>query len=170
MRIFGDDTRAALEFDAYEAGVRELAWIVEDGALQRALWSGLAGMALRCERLEIAAEHAVLSFADGAQLAAKLVVGADGAHSFVRQAAGMLGIFLVGIFSRRTGNHAAMIAAAIGVLVIAWMTLSPKMPATLGALKNPFDKNMVIVIGTLSIFLVGVLLNGPKARRPKDNY
>lgn len=89
MRIFGDDTRAALEFDAYEAGVRELAWIVEDGALQRALWSGLAGMALRCERLEIAAEHAVLSFADGAQLAAKLVVGADGAHSFVRQAAGI---------------------------------------------------------------------------------
>jgi SSS family solute:Na+ symporter len=73
-------------------------------------------------------------------------------------AAGMLGIFLLGIFSRRTGNHAAMIAAAIGVLVIAWMTLSPKMPATLGALKNPFDKNMVIVIGTLSIFLVGVLL------------
>jgi SSS family solute:Na+ symporter len=85
-------------------------------------------------------------------------------------AAGMLGIFLLGIFSRRTGNHAAMIAAAIGILVIAWMTFSPRLPASFGMLKNHFDKNMVIVIGTLSIFLVGVLLNGPEARRPKDRH
>jgi 2-polyprenylphenol 6-hydroxylase len=89
MRIFGDDSRAALEFDAYEAGVPELAWIVEDSELQRALWSGLSGMALRCERLEIDAERAVLSFADAPPLAAKLVVGADGAQSFVRGAAGI---------------------------------------------------------------------------------
>jgi ubiquinone biosynthesis UbiH/UbiF/VisC/COQ6 family hydroxylase len=89
MRIFGDDSRAALEFDAYQAGVPELAWIVEDNELQRALWSGLSGMAHQCERLEVDAEHAVLSFADAPPLAAKLVVGADGAHSFVRGAAGI---------------------------------------------------------------------------------
>jgi 2-polyprenyl-6-methoxyphenol hydroxylase-like FAD-dependent oxidoreductase len=41
MRIHGDDRRAVLEFSAYEAGVAELAWIVEDSALQRALWQGL---------------------------------------------------------------------------------------------------------------------------------
>jgi SSS family solute:Na+ symporter len=79
-------------------------------------------------------------------------------------AAGMLGIFLLGIFSRATGNHAAMIAAVIGILVIAWMTFSPRLPANLGMLKNPFDKNMVIVIGTLSIFLVGVLLSRRRRR------
>jgi len=89
MRIFGDDSRAALEFDAYQAGVPELAWIVEDSELQRALWSGLSGMANRCERLEIETGHAVLSFADAPPLAAKLIVGADGAHSFVRGAAGI---------------------------------------------------------------------------------
>jgi len=89
MRIFGDDSRAALEFDAYEAGVPELAWIVEDNELQRALWSALSGMAQHCERLEIGAERAVLSFADAPPLAARLVVGADGAHSFVRGAAGI---------------------------------------------------------------------------------
>jgi ubiquinone biosynthesis UbiH/UbiF/VisC/COQ6 family hydroxylase len=89
MHIFGDDTRATLEFDAYDAGVRELAWIVEDSVLQTALWSGLSGMALRCERLEAADTHALLSFTDGPPLAAKLVVGADGAHSFVRRAAGI---------------------------------------------------------------------------------
>ncbi|HTM62335.1 MAG TPA: FAD-dependent monooxygenase [Burkholderiales bacterium] len=89
MHIFGDDKRAVLEFDAYEAGVRELAWIVEDSELQRALWSGLSGMAFRCEKLDTGADHTLISFTDGAPLAAKLVVGADGAHSFVRQAAGI---------------------------------------------------------------------------------
>src|SRR6185436_5905940 len=38
MRVFGDDGRSSLEFDAYRAGVPELAWIVEDAALQDALW------------------------------------------------------------------------------------------------------------------------------------
>ena len=89
MHIFGDDKRAVLEFDAYEAGVRELAWIVEDSELQRALWSGLSGMALCCESLEAGGAHTVISFTDGAPLAARLVVGADGAHSFVRRAAGI---------------------------------------------------------------------------------
>src|SRR5206468_8788539 len=89
MHIFGDNKRAVLEFDAYEAGVPELAWIVEDSALQRSLWSGLSPLPRRCERLEIGAEHALISFADAQAIAAKLVVGADGAHSFVRSAAGI---------------------------------------------------------------------------------
>jgi 2-octaprenylphenol hydroxylase len=89
MRIFGDDNGAVLEFDAYQAGVRELAWIVEDSTLQRALWSGVTGMALRCERLDVGTKHAVLSFTDGPPISAKLVIGADGAQSFVRQAAGI---------------------------------------------------------------------------------
>jgi len=89
MRIFGDDERALLEFDAYEAGVPELAWIVEDAELQRALWAGLASTAQRCELIEFAPEEARVSFAASASLSAKLVVGADGAHSFVRHAAGI---------------------------------------------------------------------------------
>ena len=89
MRIYGDDARAELVFDAYEAGVAELAWIVEDSALQRALWAGLASTPFRCERLEIDNQSAVLSFADAEPLAANLVVGADGANSFVRNAAGI---------------------------------------------------------------------------------
>ena len=89
MRIFGDDARSVLEFDAYEAGAAELAWIVEDSALQRALWKGLPATAHRCERLEIDEHAALLSFSDAAALSAKLVVGADGANSFVRHAAGI---------------------------------------------------------------------------------
>ncbi len=89
MRVHGDDGRAQLVFDAYEAGAAELAWIVEDSALQRALWAGLASEPRRCERLEVDERGAVLSFGDAEPLAAKLVVGADGANSFVRNAAGI---------------------------------------------------------------------------------
>lgn len=81
-------------------------------------------------------------------------------------AAGMLGIFLLGIVSKRTGNHQALIAAIIGLLVIIWLSLSPMLNDSYAGLKNPFNKNLTIVIGTLSIFLVGTLL--PK-RKPAAN-
>lgn len=89
MRIHGDDDRAALEFSAYEVGVAELAWIVEDNALQRALWRGLEGSARRCQALELGEREARVTFEDGASIGARLVVGADGAHSFVRKNAGI---------------------------------------------------------------------------------
>lgn len=87
MRIHGDDGRAAIEFNAYQAGVPELAWIVEDSALQRALWNGLAGSAKRCQALEVRPREALVAFEDGTSISARLVIGADGAQSFVRQSA-----------------------------------------------------------------------------------
>jgi ubiquinone biosynthesis UbiH/UbiF/VisC/COQ6 family hydroxylase len=93
MSIYGDDGRARLEFDALEGGVAELAWIVEDIALQRALWSDLSGVEVvggaACERLIIDSSQATLLLADGRALQASLVVGADGAQSFVRREAGI---------------------------------------------------------------------------------
>ena len=48
MRIFGDRAPAQLEFSAYDAGLRELAWIVENRVLQNALWHALrVGVARR---------------------------------------------------------------------------------------------------------------------------
>ncbi len=93
MAIHGDDGRAHLEFDALEAGVSELAWIVEDGALQRALWSDMRGIDViggaPCERLVVDGALATLFLGDGRSMDARLVVGADGAQSFVRRAAGI---------------------------------------------------------------------------------
>ena len=40
-------------------------------------------------------------------------------------AGGMLGLFLLGLISRRAGNPAAVTAVLAGVLVILWMTLTP---------------------------------------------
>jgi SSS family solute:Na+ symporter len=79
-------------------------------------------------------------------------------------AAGMLGIFLLGIISRRTKNHEALLATIIGVLVIIWLTFSHLLPAQYGPLRNTLNSNMVIVIGTLSIFLVGILATSLKKR------
>jgi len=96
MRIYGDDGASALEFDAYRAGYGELAWIVEDGWLQAGLWreleaqEGLARFEAAALRgLEFGGTHALLALQDGRELRARLVVGADGARSPVRQLAGI---------------------------------------------------------------------------------
>jgi len=89
MQVFGDDGAARLDFDAYRTGVAELAWIVEDGALARALWQGLDGVDARCARLAVEQDRAMLSLEGGAELTARLVIGADGAQSFVRSAGGI---------------------------------------------------------------------------------
>ena len=67
-------------------------------------------------------------------------------------AAGMLGLFLLGIISRHTGNVEALIATIIGILVIIWMALPQLIPEKYASLRNPLDKNLIIVIGTLVIF------------------
>ena len=94
MRIFGDDVLSELEFSSYAAGLRELAFIVENRELQRVLWQALD----RAPQVEIVApalcrdlifdtDAARLELADGRTLRARLVVGADGADSWVRQQA-----------------------------------------------------------------------------------
>ena len=79
-------------------------------------------------------------------------------------AGGMLGLFLLGIVSRRTKNHAAITAVIIGVVVILWMTLSPYLPEKYLFLKNPLHENMIIVVGTLTIFLSGLLLTAMRRK------
>lgn len=71
---------------------------------------------------------------------------------------GMLGLFLLGNLSKAS-NAASKMATAIGILVILWMTFSYLLPDDLEMLRNPLHMNMVIVIGTLSIFLTGVLIS-----------
>lgn len=94
MRIYGDDGRAELEFSAYDAGLRELAFIVENGRLQSALWRVVRDGARICcpatwSTLELDAHAAALRLEDGTELSARLVIGADGAESRIRAAAGI---------------------------------------------------------------------------------
>jgi solute:Na+ symporter, SSS family len=73
-------------------------------------------------------------------------------------AGGMLGLFLLGLISRKAKNAAAVTATIIGVLVILWMTFSENISNDYGFLKSSLHSNMIIVVGTLTIFLTGVLL------------
>jgi len=73
-------------------------------------------------------------------------------------AAGMLGLFLLGIVSRQTKNHEAILATIVGIIVIIWMTFSTLLPSSYDSFRNPLHKNMIIVVGTLTIFLVGIAI------------
>lgn len=75
-------------------------------------------------------------------------------------AGGMLGLFLLGLISRRAGNPAAITAVVTGVLVILWMTLSPAATGWPDGLRNPFHSFMTVVVGTLVILLVGLGVSG----------
>src|SRR4030095_7815693 len=93
MLIYGDDESARLEFSAYDAGLKELAWIVENRLLHGALWRTVAPDAARvcarasCVSMAFESDRARLTLADDNELAARLVVAADGADSWVREQA-----------------------------------------------------------------------------------
>ncbi|MCU0455421.1 MAG: sodium:solute symporter [Bacteroidales bacterium] len=63
---------------------------------------------------------------------------------------GMLGLFLLGFISAKARKPEAITGVVLGVVVIAWMSLSPT---------SPFHTNLTIVFGTLVIFLTGFLFS-----------
>jgi solute:Na+ symporter, SSS family len=78
---------------------------------------------------------------------------------------GVLGLFLLGLTTRRAGSAAAAVAVALGVAVTVWMTL-PKLFDVPDLIRNRWHANMTIVVGTLTIFLVGLLVT---ALRPASS-
>jgi SSS family solute:Na+ symporter len=72
-------------------------------------------------------------------------------------AGGMLGLFLLGFISRRANNVGAATGATVGLLVILWLTFSTGLTGDLAWLQSPFHAHMISVIGTLSIFLIGLV-------------
>lgn len=96
MSVHGDRAGAQIDFDALDSGVPALAYIVEGGAVGRALWRRLAEsdhvtlrIGARPASLVIDPDAAAVTLQDGVVLRAPLVVGADGAASWVREAAGI---------------------------------------------------------------------------------
>ena len=92
MAVQGDapDQSGMINFDAYGARVGALAWIVEDSNLNRALdaalrfASGLTMVSGAARALNRTADAAELTLDNGHIITARLVIGADGAHSWVR--------------------------------------------------------------------------------------
>ncbi len=73
-------------------------------------------------------------------------------------AGGMLGLFLLGLISKATKNVEAIIAVMIGIIIILWMTFNENISKSIPWLKTTLHTNMIIVIGTLSILLFGILI------------
>ena len=97
MRVEGD-AGALLNFSAYDMGERALAWIIEERALRAALVPLVrsAGVAVHApcafDSLSFGPDRGVLRCSDGRSLTARLVVGADGLRSRVREAAGIAAV------------------------------------------------------------------------------
>ncbi len=80
---------------------------------------------------------------------------------------GMLGLFLLGMISRRAGNPQAVLGVIIGVLVIAYLSISHTKlwTETWGLAESPIQKILTIVIGTCCVVLVGVLASAGRGNR-----
>lgn len=93
MEIRGDDG-GRLDFSSYDCGLGELAWIVESGLMQRELWEIVKrqhNVKLLCPAVPASLvrneDQACIFLEDGRKLEARLIVGADGAQSWVRERA-----------------------------------------------------------------------------------
>ena len=95
MAVAGD-RGGRLAFSAYESGVSELGWILESALMACEFWEGLkrqSNLTLFCPArpaaMAVDADRAVLTLDDGRVLSGRLLVGADGRDSWVRQSAGL---------------------------------------------------------------------------------
>ncbi len=96
MQIWDAGGSGSIHFSAAEIGEACLAWIVENSVIQAALVERLHQFTnvhylcpVETADIVLAADGASVTLKDGRQLRARLLVGADGADSAVRRAAGI---------------------------------------------------------------------------------
>ncbi|WP_306714922.1 UbiH/UbiF family hydroxylase [Burkholderia dolosa] len=93
MRVYGD-AHAELHFSAYQASVPQLAWIAESSLIETSLdialrfQPNLTWFDARAQGFDVRDDAATLTLSSGQVLDADLIVGADGAHSWVRSQMG----------------------------------------------------------------------------------
>jgi 2-polyprenylphenol 6-hydroxylase len=95
MKVYGDG-QSALRFSAYESGLPELAWIGESSLVHHELWESLKrqhNVTLFCPRSPEAVvfedSEVRLELSGGDVLTSRLLVGADGRDSWVREQSGL---------------------------------------------------------------------------------
>ncbi len=91
MQVWGDDERASIVFNAYDVGLDALGFIAEASLIRTAVWRALKeqdNLEVICpaEGVDLTFENeaAHLTLSNGRKLPSKLLVGADGAESWVR--------------------------------------------------------------------------------------
>src|SRR5699024_6210206 len=93
MKVWEQGSAAELLLEHTEVGLPQLGHIVDNGLVVASAWRKLDGVDVYCPAkladLEIDENVATLTLDDDRRLRAALVVGAEGANSAVRQAAGI---------------------------------------------------------------------------------
>ena len=75
---------------------------------------------------------------------------------------GMLGLFVLGMISRKAGSIVGVIGTLSGVIAIIWMTVSKSSPELFGRFSYTWNRYLIPVIGTLLVLFVGLLFSGLK--------
>mgnify|MGYP003605760949 CR=1 FL=1 len=133
MHVWDAASGAAIDFDAADEGRAWLGHIVENRLVQWTLWQALlaAGVHCRCPaevvRHEVRADLVHLVLADGDELAARLLLVADGADSPLRMQAG------IAVRGHDYGQRAvvAHVATARPHAQTAWQRFLPSGPLAL---------------------------------------
>jgi len=95
MQIWAEANRKSLTFSSYEAHLISLGEILESRLLQQALWLKMQNVGVHietgveCTSLEISDDFANVAIDSGRLFKSKLVLAADGAHSWLRERAGI---------------------------------------------------------------------------------
>lgn len=106
MQVWEKDSFAKIQFDTQGLGVSHLGHIVENHLIQQALWQQVMAqknveiITALPQTLGITENNAILTLNNGQMLSSQLIVGADGANSWVRKQANIPLIF------RDYGHHA----------------------------------------------------------------
>lgn len=156
MQVFGDDA-AQLGFSAYQSGVDELAWILESAQLSGELWENLrrqSRLTLFCpaspQELVVNNDLATLTLSDGQSLSAKLVIGADGRDSWVRDSAGLTAnhspygeMGVVANFDCEHPHHGTAFQWFRDDGVLAWLPLPGKRLSMVWSAPDPLAKDLL---------------------------
>lgn len=135
-----EKTGIATRFEAAELGVQELGHIVENRLIQLALWQRLESLAnvtlltpARVVAIRQDQRQAEVTLDDGRQIAARLVIGADGALSPTRQLAH------IALDSRDYQQRCLLINVRIagGQQAITWQHFTPEGPRAFLPLAGP---------------------------------
>ncbi|HEX9625934.1 MAG TPA: UbiH/UbiF/VisC/COQ6 family ubiquinone biosynthesis hydroxylase [Acidiferrobacterales bacterium] len=189
MRVWDAAGGGAIGFDAAEIGEPDLGYIVENRVIDAAAWERLAGHAsvevrrpAQIAALDVDGERVGVGLADGRRLNARLLVGADGAQSVVRELAGIAvrgwGYDQQGIVATvaTTGDHAqtafqvflptgplAFLPLAPGSSSIVWSCDTPRAAALLALDDDAFRAELATAFGDR----LGVIESvGPRAAFP----
>lgn len=85
MHVWDHTQQAQLQFDCNDMHEMQIGWIIDNREIVKILWQKLESIDVYASKKPIQYEKNVLTLDDGQQLKSDLIVGADGAHSWVRE-------------------------------------------------------------------------------------